>query len=428
MATKFIRSYIQPNPLETHYWIDLSENQFGGVIKYYNSNDWVKLNNGGNDLSQIMPLTIKDSYGNIKVIFDGTDPKELVLTKELIGLSNVDNTADIDKNVKYANSAEYSYGLKRRQDDKLYVTYGFIGSDPYSSIGNTDEEIWIQGSSIWLRGDAVVSGSLTVNGGISLNKLIVKNYNLEEILTFDGNGEKTLTLTKDLVGLNNVDNTKDSDKRVNYAQISGQSYKLVNSITLKDHENVELLKFNGQYPESLRLTKDIIGLENVDNTADADKTVKHSDTSNTSYKLINGKGSAIAGSLTAGTVYTNYLGNLTDDTWFQGKDLLFITGAGGTLGEHQLHIYNDGNTTLDVALRIGEGEGAGLPRATLDVFGEIWTTEGIQINGTKLSKQESGALEVSNDLIVTDDTLKISIVALYNKVLELEQEIAKLKS
>lgn len=183
------------------------------------------------------PLTIVDHNSEEIITFDGNESKTLILTKDIFGLENVDNIADVDKSVKYANSAEYAYGLKRRQDDKSYVTYGFIGSDPYSSIGNTDEEIWVQGSSIWLRGDTVVSGSLTLNGGISLNKLIVKNYNSEEILKFDGNEEKTLILTKDIVGLNNVDNT-----------------------------------------------------------ADADKTVKHSNTSSTAYKLVNGKGNAIAGS------------------------------------------------------------------------------------------------------------------------------------
>lgn len=149
MVTKFTRAFIQPNPLEAHYWVDLTENQYGGVIKYYNGENWVKLNNEDNDLHQTMPLTIKSSDGSIQVMFDGVDPKELLLTKEMVGLGNVDNTADIDKSVKYSEYAEYSYGLKRRQDGKSYVTYGFIGSDPFSSIGNTDEEIWIKGNPIY---------------------------------------------------------------------------------------------------------------------------------------------------------------------------------------------------------------------------------------------------------------------------------------
>lgn len=34
-----------PNPLEVDYWIDLSENKYGGIIKYYDNslNKWVRI-------------------------------------------------------------------------------------------------------------------------------------------------------------------------------------------------------------------------------------------------------------------------------------------------------------------------------------------------------------------------------------------------
>ena len=106
-----------------------------------------------------------------------------------------------------------------------------------------------------------------------------------------------------------------------------------------------------------------------------------------------------------------------------------MTGhGGGGISEHRMHIHNDGNIVMDTALRIGEAEGIDLPRATLDVIGEIWTTEGIQINGTKLSKQENGALNIASDLVVTGTDQSISIDALYKKVIELEQEIERLKT
>lgn len=149
MVTKFTRTFIQPNPLEAHYWVDLTENPYGGVIKYYNGEDWVKLNNDDNDLHQTMPLTIKSSDGSIQVMFDGVDPKELLLTKEMVGLGNVDNTADADKNVKHSEHAGYSYELKRNTDNKSYVTYGLIGENPFTSIGNLNEETWIKGNPIY---------------------------------------------------------------------------------------------------------------------------------------------------------------------------------------------------------------------------------------------------------------------------------------
>lgn len=369
-AVKFSKQRIQPNPLETSYWVDLSENMFGGIIKYYNGDDWVPLNNSNNGNATTLPLTIKNSIGEVQLLFDGSKPKELILTKELIGLNNVDNTKDVDKNVKHAEYSEYSYELKRIQDEQPYVTYGFIGSDPYTIVGNANNETWVQGNLIQLKGNTTVSGSLTVNGEISLNELIIKNYNEENILSFDGNAEKTLTLTKDIVGLNNVDNT-----------------------------------------------------------ADTDKTVKHASTSDVSYALIDDKGNNIASTTKTSSQTFTWLGNSRNAVWLQGDQLQFwTTGASGGYSEERMRIYNNGEIIMDNSLRVGVPTGGiTMPRTTLDVYGEIWTTEGIQINGTKISKQESGALEIDNDLVVTNDTLKISIAALYAKVIELEQEIAKLK-
>lgn len=316
-AVKFSKQHIQPNPLETNYWVDLSEDRFGGVIKYYNGDNWSHLNCNGNGsgggITSVSPLTIRNSDGTVQLVFNGNEPKELVLTKDLIGLSNVNNTKDSDKTVKYASTSE-------------------------------------------------------------------------------------------------------------------QSNKLVNSITFVDHQDNELMTFNGESSKKLMLTKDIVGLNNVDNTADKDKTVKHASTSDTAYQVVNTKGRNIAGSIIAGTTYTNYLGNRTDDTYIYGTEFSFWTAsAGGGFDIQRMKIHANGDVTA-TALRLGEKtEEIDQPRTTLDVLGEIWTTQGVQINGTKISKQESGALEIDNDLVVTNDTLKISIAALYAKVTELEQEIAKLK-
>jgi hypothetical protein len=64
-AVKFSKQHIQPNPLETSYWVDLSENMFCGIIKYYNGDDWVPLNNSNNGNATTLPLTIKNSIGEV---------------------------------------------------------------------------------------------------------------------------------------------------------------------------------------------------------------------------------------------------------------------------------------------------------------------------------------------------------------------------
>ena len=50
-AVKFSKQYIHPNPLEVDYWVDLDENPYGAVIKYYNGEDWVQLNGSGGSVS-----------------------------------------------------------------------------------------------------------------------------------------------------------------------------------------------------------------------------------------------------------------------------------------------------------------------------------------------------------------------------------------
>lgn len=39
-AVKFFASYIEPNPKEVKYWIDLSEDPYGAMIKYFDGDEW----------------------------------------------------------------------------------------------------------------------------------------------------------------------------------------------------------------------------------------------------------------------------------------------------------------------------------------------------------------------------------------------------
>lgn len=50
---KFIESKTQPNPVIYKYWVDLFENPYGGSIKYFNGESWVKISDESADLSNI---------------------------------------------------------------------------------------------------------------------------------------------------------------------------------------------------------------------------------------------------------------------------------------------------------------------------------------------------------------------------------------
>nr|UWD76069.1 MAG: hypothetical protein [Bacteriophage sp.] len=40
----FVASFYAPNPMEVTYWIDLSTDANGNVIKSYTDNDWLPVN------------------------------------------------------------------------------------------------------------------------------------------------------------------------------------------------------------------------------------------------------------------------------------------------------------------------------------------------------------------------------------------------
>ena len=56
---KFIDSFVEPDPRECTYWIDLTSDQYMSVIKYYNGTEWVRLNDI--DLSKINQVNIENS-------------------------------------------------------------------------------------------------------------------------------------------------------------------------------------------------------------------------------------------------------------------------------------------------------------------------------------------------------------------------------
>lgn len=55
----FIESKTAPNPTQYKYWVDLTENHYGGSIKYFNGSSWIKISDESSDLT-----AIKNSLNN----------------------------------------------------------------------------------------------------------------------------------------------------------------------------------------------------------------------------------------------------------------------------------------------------------------------------------------------------------------------------
>lgn len=73
----FFATSVQPNPKEIDYWVDLSDNPYGGSIKYFNGTEWVRLAASGGvpDLSNYYTKTQVNNLLNNKADVRDVDSK-----------------------------------------------------------------------------------------------------------------------------------------------------------------------------------------------------------------------------------------------------------------------------------------------------------------------------------------------------------------
>lgn len=73
----FFATSVQPNPEEIDYWVDLSDNPYGGSIKYFNGIEWVRLaaSGGTPDLSNYYTKTQVNKLLNDKANIGDVDSK-----------------------------------------------------------------------------------------------------------------------------------------------------------------------------------------------------------------------------------------------------------------------------------------------------------------------------------------------------------------
>lgn len=73
----FFATSVQPNPEEIDYWVDLSDNPYGGSIKYFNGTEWVRLATSGGvpDLNNYYTKTQVNKLLNDKADIGDVDSK-----------------------------------------------------------------------------------------------------------------------------------------------------------------------------------------------------------------------------------------------------------------------------------------------------------------------------------------------------------------
>lgn len=183
---------------------------------------------------------------------------DVVLTKADVGLTNVDNTSDIDKPVSTAT--------QEALDAAAEVT-AEVDAKVDAHAARTDNPHQVSKVQVGL-GNA--DNTSDANKPISTATQLAIDELAEDIIAADTKINTHIAdkanphqVTKAQIGLGNVDNTSDLSKPISTATQEGLDAKVDISTKVNNHS----------LDSDITLTKADIGLGNVDNTADIDKPV-----------------------------------------------------------------------------------------------------------------------------------------------------------
>ena len=196
------------------------------------------------------------------------------VTKEQVGLGNVDNTADINKPVSVAQQA-----LVDSTKAELKKDIGDIEKDVTNHIADKSNPHEVNKLQVGLGN---VDNTSDINKPVSIAQqaaLDKLKSDLESIIGSTGTDlsahlkdfDNPHKVTKDQVGLGKVDNTADLEKPVSVA-----TQEAINAVQSNlDKTNISLENHIADKKNPHEVTKEQVGLGNVDNTADINKPVSH---------------------------------------------------------------------------------------------------------------------------------------------------------
>ena len=262
---------------------------------------------------------------------NGKSGSSITIEKGDVGLGNVDNTADLDKHVAHAVSADNSDTLdgKHAEDFLLKSEYEEFSSEISSSLSDLDAR----------KVDKVEGKGLSANDFTDEEKQKLSGIDAgaqKNTVTSVSGKVGDVIIGKEDVGLGNVDNTADADKHVAHAATADNADTLDGKhaedfllksehdeyagtiataltdldsrkvdkesgkgLSTNDYTTAEKQKLAGIEAGAQKNTvtsvagktgdvsigKEDVGLGKVDNTADADKHVAHAATADDADKL-----------------------------------------------------------------------------------------------------------------------------------------------
>ncbi len=304
------------------------------------------------------------------------------ITKSMVGLSDVDNTSDADKAISTATQA--ALDLKAPSESPTFTGTVTLPANTISQSMMDDSSVGTaELQNLAVTAEKIDAGAVTnekLNGSIEWTKLQVSStVSATEIGYIDGVTSSvqdqlddkapldspTFTgtvsgVTKSMVGLGNVDNTADADKPVSTATQTALDAKLASATAASTYAPIANPTFTGTVSG---VTKAHVGLGNVDNTSDADKPVSTATQDALDLKA-DLAGPTLTGTTTTADLVVN--GDFTVNGTNFSASATSITIEDNML---QLAHQNSGNTVdlgLVVAYNDGSAKHSGLVRDVSD--------------------------------------------------------------
>lgn len=275
-------------------------------------------------------LTIQTN-GTTAAIYDGSAAKTVNVTKGNIGLGNVDNTADANKSVKYATNA----------------TNATTATKLSSNAGSNNQPVYFSGG-----------------------KPVAIGYTIAKSVPADAKFTDTNTWR----GIQNNLTSDSTDQSLSAAQ--GKALKALvdgKAPTSHKHTKSQITDFPSSMPASdvyawakaatkPSYTKAEVGLGNVDNTADKNKSVNYATSAGlaTNAKCLNNDDKYMK---------FHWSGQKGQPTWLWG---------GNDSGD--MYVYNPSNFNVNYATTAGNGTVNFQTKVTTDgYFGAVRFGNGVQI-------------------------------------------------
>lgn len=212
----------------------------------------------------------------------------------------------------------------------------------------------------------------------------------------------------------------------------------IEPLVIKDSTGVEKVVFDGTEGKTVILTKHLVGLSNVNNTEDSEKSVKYAESAGYASNLKSGSESYV-GTITVGSEQQHYFGRAGVFTRIQGNGVEFWLGEHRSVQELKMLLKNEGELQVEKGIAVGRKVNRDTPlRATLDVEGDAWVNDALTVGGVRLSKVEDGVLKLDGHLVVTgglttyaNDETSVSnelLQSLVERISALESEVERLKN